>query len=59
LRRSQIGNERSIAMFAFKLNQLFLSSSIQDSTIAYSAHPSVLAEPLAESKSPQPRASHA
>ena len=59
LRRSQIGNERSVAMFAFRLNQLFLSSSIQDSTVAYSAHPSVLAEPLAESKSPQAGASNA
>jgi peptidoglycan/xylan/chitin deacetylase (PgdA/CDA1 family) len=30
LRRSQVGNERSVPMFAFKLNQLFLSSGAQD-----------------------------
>jgi peptidoglycan/xylan/chitin deacetylase (PgdA/CDA1 family) len=31
LRRTQIGNERSVPLYAFKLNQLFLSAGVHDS----------------------------
>jgi peptidoglycan/xylan/chitin deacetylase (PgdA/CDA1 family) len=31
LRRTQVGNERSISLYAFKLNQLFLSAGVHDS----------------------------
>jgi peptidoglycan/xylan/chitin deacetylase (PgdA/CDA1 family) len=36
LRRTQVCLERSISMFAFKLNQLFLSAGAEDSAAAYS-----------------------
>jgi peptidoglycan/xylan/chitin deacetylase (PgdA/CDA1 family) len=59
LRRSQVGNERSIAMFALRLNQLFLSSGAQDSTITYQGVAPVLGEPSAKSGRQRPRATHA
>lgn len=37
LRRTQIGNERSVPMFAFKLNQLFLSAAVDDPASALPA----------------------
>jgi peptidoglycan/xylan/chitin deacetylase (PgdA/CDA1 family) len=58
LRRSQVGNERSISMFAFRLNQLFLSSGAQDSTIPYLGAAPVLSEPLTKSEH-TPRATNA
>jgi len=59
LRRSQIGNERSISMFAFKLNQLFLSAGAQDSTVIYSGLAPVLDEPLTKSESQRPGTTNA
>ncbi len=59
LRRSQVGNERSISMFAFKLNRLFLSSGAEDSTTAYPAVAPVLCEPLTRSEWQKPRATNA
>jgi len=58
LRRSQVGNERSLSMFAFRLNQLFLSSGAQDSTVAYLGAAPVLGEPLTKSGR-TPRATNA
>ena len=58
LRRSQVGNERSIAMFAFRLNQLFLSSGAQDSAVTYPCAAPVLAEPHTKSEH-KPRATNA
>jgi len=57
LRRSQIGNERSISMFAFKMNQLFLSAG--DSTVTYSGPGPVLGEPLRKSESQRHKANNA
>jgi peptidoglycan/xylan/chitin deacetylase (PgdA/CDA1 family) len=58
LRRSQVGNERSISMFAFRLNQLFLSSGAQDSSAPYLGAAPVLGEPLTKSEH-TPRATNA
>lgn len=58
LRRSQVGNERSISMFAFRLNQLFLSSGAQGSAVPYPGAAPVLAEPLIKSEH-TPRATNA
>jgi peptidoglycan/xylan/chitin deacetylase (PgdA/CDA1 family) len=58
LRRSQVGNERSISMFAFRLNQLFLSSGARDSTVTYPGATPVLGEPLTKSEH-TPRATNA
>jgi peptidoglycan/xylan/chitin deacetylase (PgdA/CDA1 family) len=58
LRRSQVGNERSISMFAFRLNQLFLSSGAQGSAVPYPGAAPVLAEPLTKSEH-TPRATNA
>jgi peptidoglycan/xylan/chitin deacetylase (PgdA/CDA1 family) len=59
LRRSQVGNERSIPMFVFRLNQLFLSSGAQDSTHTNPAVTPVLGEALAESEGQRPRVTNA
>ena len=59
LRRTQIVNERSLSMFAFKLNQLFLSGGARGSAKAVPAGaPSDLAT-AANSKSQPSRASNA
>ncbi|MGB6833351.1 MAG: polysaccharide deacetylase family protein [Candidatus Acidiferrum sp.] len=59
LRRSQVGNERSLPMFAFKLNQLFLSSGAQDSPVIYTGVVPVLGEPLTKTEGQRPRANNA
>ena len=59
LRRSQVGNERSISMFAFRLNQLFLSSGAKDSTTTYPAVAPVRCEPLTKSERERRRATNA
>jgi peptidoglycan/xylan/chitin deacetylase (PgdA/CDA1 family) len=59
LRRSQIGNERSFPMFAFKLNQMFLSTTAQDSATTAATTARVLSETLAESDSQRTRATNA
>lgn len=59
LRRSQVGNERSLSMFAFKLNQLFLSSVTEDSTTTCPAVAPVLCEPLTKSEPQRPRVTNA
>ena len=58
LRRSQVGNERSLSMFAFRLTQMFLSSGAQDSTATYLGAAPVLGEPLTKSGH-TPRATNA
>jgi hypothetical protein len=45
-------------MFAFRLNQLFLSSGAQDSTVTYLGAAAVLGEPLTKSGH-TPRATNA
>jgi peptidoglycan/xylan/chitin deacetylase (PgdA/CDA1 family) len=59
LRRSQIGNERSFPMFAFKLNRMFLSATAQDSATNPAATARVLSETLAESDGQRTRATNA
>jgi peptidoglycan/xylan/chitin deacetylase (PgdA/CDA1 family) len=58
LRRSQVGNERSISMFAFRLNQLFLSSGAQNSTSIPAAAPAP-GESNTNSKPQWPRVTNA
>jgi len=57
--RSQVGNERSLAMFALKLNQLFLSSGAVHSTSTAPDVSSVLGKPPVESKRQQRRVTNA
>ncbi len=59
LRRSQIGNERSLPMFAFKLNRLFLSSQAQDSAVIYNGVVPDLGEQLTKTEGQRPRATNA
>jgi peptidoglycan/xylan/chitin deacetylase (PgdA/CDA1 family) len=59
LRRSQVGNERSISLFAFRLNQLFLSSGTQNSATTVPAVAPVPCEKVAESEPQRPRATNA
>jgi peptidoglycan/xylan/chitin deacetylase (PgdA/CDA1 family) len=59
LRRSQVGNERSISMFAFRLNQLFLSRGTQDSATSFPAEALVPGGNVAESDPQRPRATNA
>jgi peptidoglycan/xylan/chitin deacetylase (PgdA/CDA1 family) len=59
LRRSQVGNERSISMFAFRLNQLFLSSGVQSSATSFPATAPVPVEPLGKSERQRPRVTNA
>jgi peptidoglycan/xylan/chitin deacetylase (PgdA/CDA1 family) len=59
LRRSQVGNERSLPMFAFKLNRLFLSSQAQDATTTRLSVAPVSGEHLPESSGHRPRATNA
>ena len=59
LRRSQVGNERSISMFAFRLNQLFLSPGTQNSATTVPAVAPVPCEKVAESEPQRPRATNA
>jgi peptidoglycan/xylan/chitin deacetylase (PgdA/CDA1 family) len=59
LRRSQIGNERSFPMFAFKLNQLFLSATDRNSTNTSGARASVSDDALNESDCQRPRTTNA
>ena len=58
LRRSQVGNERSISMFAFRLNQLFLSSGARESAVSHFGTAPVLGEPRTKSEH-APRATNA
>lgn len=48
LRRSQVGNERTIEMFAFKLNQLFLCSGAESSATTSRTEAPVLGAPLSQ-----------
>ena len=48
MRRSQVGNERAISMFAFKLNQLFLSSGAESLTTSRPAETPALGKPLSQ-----------
>jgi peptidoglycan/xylan/chitin deacetylase (PgdA/CDA1 family) len=59
LRRSQVGNERCISMFAFRLNQLFLSPGTQDSATSIPAVALVPGGNVAESDPQRPRATNA
>ena len=59
LRRSQIVNERAISMFAFKLNQLFLSSGSDAVTTIQPAEAPALGEPLRKSERQRPRVTNA
>jgi peptidoglycan/xylan/chitin deacetylase (PgdA/CDA1 family) len=59
LRRSQVGNERSISMFAFKLNQLFLSPNSENPRSSDAELRPVLGESVAESGQKQARATNA
>lgn len=59
LRRTQIVNERSLSMFAFKLNQLFLSAADRSSARAVRAEAPIDLATAANSKSQRSRASNA
>lgn len=59
LRRSQVGNERRISMFAFRLNQLFLSPGTPDSATSLPAAALVPGANVAESDPQRPRATNA
>jgi peptidoglycan/xylan/chitin deacetylase (PgdA/CDA1 family) len=59
LRRSQVGNERRISMFAFRLNQLFLSPGAPDSATSIPAEAFVPGGNVAESDSRRRKATNA
>jgi peptidoglycan/xylan/chitin deacetylase (PgdA/CDA1 family) len=59
LRRTQIVNERTLSMFAFKLNQLFLSAGAANMATAVPADSSVNLGPSVDPESQRSRASNA